>query len=85
MGIADNDFAAEQQGYFSLVSRLSALIQRGFYHSGWFRKGRTMRVLNPYQADIPQDTVVEEAFNFVFALKAFIEMISVRTGTRGSQ
>jgi len=40
---------------------------------------------NSYQADIPQDTVVEEAFNFVFALKAFIEMISVRTGTRGSQ
>jgi hypothetical protein len=47
MGIADNDFAAEQQGYFSLVSRLSALIQRGLYHSGWFRKGRTMCVLIP--------------------------------------
>jgi hypothetical protein len=34
---------------------------------------------NPYQADIPQNTVVDEAFNFVFALKASIEMISVRT------
>jgi hypothetical protein len=40
---------------------------------------------NPYQADIPQDTVVDEVFNFVFALKVSIEMISVRTGMRGSQ
>ena len=85
MGIADNDFAAEQQGYFSLVSRLSALIQRELYHSGWLRKDRIMCVLIPIKQIFRKTQLLTKLFNFVFALKASIEMISVRTGTRGSQ
>jgi hypothetical protein len=44
-----------------------------------------MCVLIPIKQIFRKTQLLTKLFNFVFALKASIEMISVRTGTRGSQ